>query len=96
MEIAIIVIFILVIIGVLFTIKYHRKEFKNNIWVHAKTSNKYSIFLKCKIKDQYGQWVEGIIYHRLGDMDTIYVREFGDFIINFVTLEEGENKESVK
>lgn len=89
MEIVIIVIFILVIIGFLFAIKYHRKEFKNNTWVHAKTGNKYSILLRCKMKCD-GGWTEGVIYHRLGNMDSIYVKEFGDFVVNFVTLEEWE------
>lgn len=96
MEIVIIVIFILVIIGLLFIIKYSRKEFKDDTWVHTKTGKKYSIFLKCMIKNPDGKWIDGFIYHRLGRVDTLYVREYEDFVANFITLEEWENKENVK
>lgn len=42
------------------------------------------------IKNPDGKWVDGFIYHRLGEIDTMYVREYEDFVINFVTLEEWE------
>ena len=90
MEIIIVIVILIISLCFYFAIKKHKEESRKNIWVHSKTGNKYSIFLKCMIKNPYGKWVDGFIYHRLGEIDTMYVREFEDFVVNFVTLEDWE------
>ena len=67
-----------------FTIKKPREESRKDTWVHSKTGKKYSIFLKCTIKNPDGKWVDGFVYYRLGEIDTMYVREYEDFVVNFV------------
>ena len=73
-----------------FAIKKHKEESRRNTWIHPNTGQKYSVFLKCKIKNPDGNWVDGFIYHKLGEIDTMYVRGYEDFVVNFVTLEEWE------
>ena len=89
--IGLLILFILVCVLAAFALRHHIKSSRDSTFVHIKTGNKYAVYLRCKIK-QNGNWTDGIIYHKLGDIDTLYVRDEVDFITSFMTLEQWEEE----
>lgn len=92
MKVIIWILVVLLIIGLYYAFKKIKEEDIKNTWVDNTTGEKYSIFLKCKIKNSNNDWVDGFIYHKFGESDIMYISEYKDFVINFRTLEEWEKE----
>lgn len=61
--------------------------YKNYIYVHTKTGNRYRIIQECLMKID-GTWKDAIVYVSEKNGGEMYVREYSDFITNFKRLSE--------
>lgn len=75
-----------------YTLVVSYKSYKESIFIHIKTGNRYRIVQTCRMKFK-GKWMDAIIYEREEAYGT-YVREYEDFKANFKKLSEWK-KESV-
>lgn len=53
------------------------------IWQHKTTRHAYRLLDVCKIKQQDGSWIDGVIYTPELTMKTTYIREVEDFAETF-------------
>lgn len=86
--VVLLIILILAITAAVITLVAAYKRDLHFIYVHTKTGNRYRIIQECKMKYD-GKWMDAIAYVSEKDGE-MYVREYGDFIINFKTLSEWE------
>lgn len=88
-KIVIVVAYIIVIcVGIAWLFIDVRRKYDKRTFVYPKTGNKYLILGVVKSKNPTtGEWYKAVRYYGIESKEE-YIREYSDFLIKFVTLEE--------